>query len=145
MSWCGYRYTEVGELKIYTRTVRSALCLSELERVVLLFILDRTIGWHKVWDTISSAQFVSGVIRRGGQRVASGTRLTTSQINEALSCLRESEAIELDRSRGKVAFKINEYWCHPDLRDCGMWELHENDYDYDNAAITDGKRSRQVE
>lgn len=134
MNCCGYKFTELGELKIYNRTIRSALCLSGPEQVVLLFILDRTIGWRKLWETISPSQFVNGVIRRKRGRdifVGSGTHLTSDQLNEALMRLRERGAIEIERRGGKVAYKINEYWCHPDLEELGMWEITEGDYDYE--------------
>ena len=145
MSDCGYRYSERGQLKIHSRVNRCSLFLSEEERLVLLFILDRTIGWRKVWATISCSQFVNGVIRRSGEgaiRVASGTRLTPSQVDGALTRLLEGGAIEIERFAGKVAYKINEYWCHPSLQEVGMWELNESDYDYDED--TGGKRSRPV-
>ncbi len=137
MSWCKYGYNQLGQLKIYTRTVRSALCLPEPERVVLLFILDRTIGWRKVWDSITSGQLVSGVMRRKEGRavvVTSGTRLTASQINETLERLLERKAIEIERFGDRADYKINENWCHPDLRGLGMWELNDSDYDPDEGA-----------
>ena len=148
MSKCGYKYSELGELKIYTRIVRSSLFLLEEERVVLLFILDRTIGWHKVWNTNSSGQFVGGVKRRRkGKRVvvASGTHLTSDQVNGALMRLLEREAIEIERFGKKVAYKINEYWCHPDLQELGMWEVNESDFDYGHEQGTSGRRSRPAE
>lgn len=134
---CGYKYSKLGELKIYNRVCRSLLFLSEEERLVLLFILDRTIGWHKVWSTISSAQFVGGVVSRRGKRAivrAKGTRLTSDQVEEALTRLRDRGAINIDRFGAKVAYKINEYWSHPGLDASGMWRVEESDFEYDEDA-----------
>ena len=131
---CGYKYRPLAELKIYSRIVCSSLFLREDERVVLLFILDRTIGWHNVWETISTTQFANGVItrRRGCDVVAgSGTALTSDQVNAALTRLERRGAIEAETFRGKVAYKIEEHWCHPDLEELGMWELNDSDFDYE--------------
>jgi hypothetical protein len=130
MNWRGIGYTQLGQLKIYSRTVRSAICLPEAERAVLLFILDRTIGWQRQWETITVAQFVRGVRRRwDGRRVtvAQGTRLDPAQIQAALQNLEELSAIEVERNGAAAEYKISEDWCHTDLRGSRMWELTEND------------------
>lgn len=138
MMWCGYNYTTLGELRIYSRIVRSSMCLPENERLVLLFILDRTVGWHRVWETISLSQFANGVNRhRGGSRVvvSRGTRLSPSEVTEALERLESLGAITADHWGPELAFKINENWLHPDLRSLGMWELSEEDFDYETGAV----------
>jgi len=135
MSSCGYKYMELGQLKLCTRTVRNSFCLPRAEQVVLLFILDRTVGWNKVEEKISTSQFVNGVIRRKRGHdilMAGGTRLTVDEVNEALTRLKERGAIETTSCEGKVAYSVNEDWCHPDLRELGMWELNESDYDYEH-------------
>lgn len=133
MPHCGYKYTELAELKICTRTNRNSFCLPEAERLVLMFILDRTIGWHRVWEFISNRQFVDGVSRRRRGRdvlVIRGTGLMSGQVDEALTCLLERNAIAIGQFGRKMAYKVNEHWCHPDLEDQRMWEVNESDYRY---------------
>jgi hypothetical protein len=128
-----YTYDRVGELKIYTRIVRSVMCLTEQERLVLLFILDRTIGWHRVWETISEQEFIGGVFRRrGGHKltVVRGTGLSRSQLRGALVSLQHLDAITLGRLGSRTEYKINEYWCHPDVRQCAMWNVGEGNFEY---------------
>ena len=132
MPQCGYRYTELGELKIYTRTNRNSFCLPEPQRRVLLFILDRTIGWHKVWKIISPSHFIRGVSNRlgsAGRFVIRGTGLTSEQVNQAVENLRKLGAIEVQGDPSRMSFRINELWSHPDLTE--MWQLGEGDYEYE--------------
>jgi len=132
MSYCNYRYTTLGQLKISTRTNRNAFCLPHAERLVLMFILDRTIGWHNVWATISLRQFVKGAFRRKNGRdclLVRGTGLTFNEVEMALTRLRERDAIEIERFGRRIAYKINELWCHPDLTRLKMWEINNSDYD----------------
>lgn len=127
---CGYTYTVLGELKIYSRTIRSAMCLPEEERLVLLFILDRTVGWHRVWETISPSQFADGVSRRG-LVVGRGTGLRSAEVDDALQHLQTLGAIRVERHGRAIAYKVDEYWLHPDLQGYGMWELNEGDFEYE--------------
>lgn len=132
-----YTYDRLGELKIYTRVVRSVICLTEQERLVLLFILDRTIGWHRVWAFISEREFIGGVFRRRGGRkltVARGTGLTRSQLSGALESLQQLDAIQLGRLGNRTEYKINEYWCHPDVLEFEMWNVGEGNFKYPPAT-----------
>lgn len=140
MQTCNYKYTTLGELKIYGRTIRSSFSLPDVERNVMLFVLDRTVGWHNVWEFISPSEFVNGVRRRksGNVRVVvAGTALTLEQLDEALASLKERGAIEIDRIGDKVVYKVNEDWSHPDLQGPPMWELNEADYDYFDGDTED--------
>ena len=133
---CIHVFTTLGQLKIYQRIVRSSLSMAEPERRVLLFILDRSIGWNKASEIIATQEFVEGVFRRkkGHRRtIVRGTGLTTQQLREALDNLHEIGAITwADEPRG-TRYWIDEDWCHSELRVVGgkfMWEVHENDYRY---------------
>jgi DNA-binding transcriptional ArsR family regulator len=134
---CGYIYTTLGELKIYSRTVRSSMCLPDRERALLLFILDRTIGWHRPLKFITLSEFSSGVRRRKlGREVvfARGTGLPPAQVVEGLEWLQRLGAIELEHYGPKVAYKLNSDWCHPDIEGSGMWELQEGDFEGEEDA-----------
>ena len=137
MSLCNYEYTTLGQLKIYNRTNRNSFSLPDTERIILMFILDRTVGWRKVWEKISPSEFVSGVKRRRGQRIiviVNGTHVTPDQLNEALIGLEERGAIEILHIRGKTFYKISDEWSPSELEGSGMWELGEGDYDYYEEA-----------
>jgi hypothetical protein len=134
---CGFTYTTLGELKIYSRTVRSSMCLPERDRALLLFILDRTVGWHRPSEIITPSQFASGVRRRrhGSMVVfARGTGLTPAQVDEGIERLQRLGAIELEHYETQVAYKINPDWCHPDIQGSGMWELQDDDFEGEEDA-----------
>jgi hypothetical protein len=131
-----YKYTERGYLKIYNRVVRNALSLGATERVVLLFILDRTAGWRKVTEEISDEEFLGGVFRglRGQKHViVRGTGLEASELSEAITNLQQMGAIAVDRVGSKSLYRIEEGWCHPEItreRRWRPWEFNEADYHY---------------
>ena len=134
----GYKYTKLGQLKLYNRIVRSSFSLPDAERSVLLFILDRTVGWQKAAETISNKEFERGVYRRkGGQSrlVTQGTGLSPEQINRAVAALCELRAIEVDHIASKSIYGIEAKWCHPELEIKGMskiWSVGEGDFIYKN-------------
>ncbi|MGE0773950.1 MAG: hypothetical protein AB7L36_02785 [Sphingomonadaceae bacterium] len=105
---------------------------------MLLFILDRTIGWHKVWKIISLSHFVDGVPDRlggAGRFMVRGTGLTPAGVNRAIDSLSKMGAIEVQGEWPRMGYRINELWKHPDLRE--MWELNESDYIYDHDIEDD--------
>jgi len=128
-----HTHTERGQLKLYSRTVRNSNALPVTQGLVLLFILDRTIGWQKVFETISVGEFARGSFRRkSGRRfkIAPGTGLSSKEVVAAISDLREIGAIEVSNVGSKTAYRVAEDWCHPDLQHAGMWRLNESDYVY---------------
>lgn len=134
---CGYNYTPLGQLKVYNRTIRQARLLSADSQAVLLFILDRTIGWRKVWEAISFLEFQNGIFRRrGGERVlvAPGAGLSTNRAKRAIAALRLCGAIEVMSVRSKQHYRIVPEWHHCDLTGVRSrtWELNETDYVYDD-------------
>jgi len=132
MPYCSYRYTTLGQLKISTRTNRNSFFLPDAERRVMMFVLDRTIGWHNVWAPISLRHFVNGVFRRKNGRdlvLIRGTGLTLDEVKEAVARLHEHQAIEIEQLGRRTIYKINEFWSHPDLRSLHMWEINGGDYE----------------
>lgn len=133
-------YTGLGQLKIYERTVNNAFSLSEDERLVLLFILERTVRWRTEWAYISEREFSNGVFRwRGGARriVVRGTNLTGHALRRAIATLRQMGAIVTDTDPAGTGYRINENWRHPELISMGgldLWDLNESDYHYDEGA-----------
>lgn len=62
------------------------------------FILRRTIGWRKTWDSISLGQFQKGV---RGREKNTGTGLSISQIRRAIKGLEEKGFIKVIRQKRK--------------------------------------------
>ena len=141
---CSYRLTERGQLKVYNRIVRSSLSLGEAERLTLLFVLDRTIGWQKVLKAISHAEFLNGVFRKkAGHRrlVVHGTGLSWERVCQAIHSLEGMGAIRVHRLGSADVYEINDDWCHPDLpREgaCKVWDLNESDYIGESDAWAEG-------
>lgn len=132
-SLCNYKYTMLGQLKIYNRTNRGSFSLPDIDRIVLMFILDRTVGWRKVWERISPSEFINGVKRRRSGRVilmVNGTNLTPDQLDGAIAGLQERGAIKILNINGIKFYKVSEDWSPTALEASGMWELGEGDYDY---------------
>ena len=131
-----YSHNNLGQLKIYQRTVNSAFSLGDEERLVLLFVLERTIRWGRVWERISESEFFNGVFRRrNGQRmmVVRGTRVSAAALDRAIASLRQMEAIETHTTPSGTSYRINESWRHPELLTMGnldLWDLNESDYVY---------------
>ena len=136
----GIRYNERAQLKIYNRIVASFFCLPEDERLVLLFILQRTVGWGKAWKTISPQDFSTGVFRGdAGQRnvIIGGTGLASDRVTQALRSLQGMGAVEAHELGRQTIYRIIEDWCHPELPTEGryrIWSVHESEYAYDEAA-----------
>lgn len=139
-----HSYSERGQLKIYQRTLNSAFSLSNNERLVLLFILERTVRWKRAWEYISEREFSNGVFRRqeGARRiVVRGTRLSAEAVDRAIASLRQMGAIETDTNPAGKGYRINENWRHPELISMGhlnLWDLSEGDYEYDEGAGGEG-------
>lgn len=125
-----------GLYKISSRSVRNSLSLSRDERDVFLFILDRTIGWKKVWECFPMREFVHGVYRgRPGRRrlVTASVDLRPEAIAAALAALKSVGAIEPAELAPDTCYRIVEDWTHPNLLGRGrnaMWEVNEADRDY---------------
>ena len=138
-----HRYTELGQLKIYQRTLNSAFSLSDEERLVLLFILERTVRWKREWAYISEKEFSNGVFRRreGTRRiVVRGTGLPADALDRAIASLRQMGAIEMATNAAGAGYRIKENWRHPELISMGplnLWDLNEGDYNYDEGADGD--------
>jgi hypothetical protein len=132
----GYSYNFRGQLKIYQRMVRSSFSLADHERSVLLFVLDRTIGWRRLSTRISMSEFYNGVFRGTGPSrtlVVRGTGLTAEQLTLAIARLVELGAIETQSTPPHVIYRIKEAWIHPELPGAGplsLWEVNESDYVY---------------
>jgi hypothetical protein len=131
-----YRYHQSGKLKIYSRIVRSCFALSESERLVLLFIMDRSIERGRSFALIPMREFENGVTRKkDGKRVSvvRGTGLSSKQVAVAIDALQEIGAITASCGASQIFCHINEEWLHPDLPKKGkwaIWGLNESDYDY---------------
>lgn len=136
MIYLGVTYTERGQLKMYNRVVPSSFSLPQAERSVLLFILQRTVGWRKVWEAISIKQLVGGVFRRsGGKRhaIVRGTGLPTHEVSRAIAILREIGAVETEEHGPRTIYRIVPEWIHPDLLGgtaYAIWQITESDYIY---------------
>ena len=131
----GYRFTERGQLKIYNRIVSSSFSLPDHERLVLLFILDRTVRWRKVFAFISMPEFQNGVFRRR-RVVVRGTGLAPELIEQALENLERTGAIDSIRTMSGMAYCINETWCDRDLLE--RWEINDDDLVRDDQADEEG-------
>jgi len=134
-----YRYGQSGQLKIYARTVRSCLSLPEDERLVMLFVLDRSVERGNSLAIISLKEFEGGIIRKkAGKRVTvvRGTGLAPERVTIAIDALREAGAITACRQGSNISCYINEDWLHPDLPQQGqfaLWSVNESDYIYPNC------------
>jgi hypothetical protein len=91
--------------------------LSPSEFMVLLFILDRTLGWNKDSEVITRRQMLKGVASRG-TLYHRGLSLSASTIDTTLNRLEEKGVIERRRiMRGVttyVEFEINLLWSPSD-------------------------------
>lgn len=123
-----YAFNDKGYRKMYGRTVRSAAALPPNERAVLLFVLQLTLGWNKVWARIAPQDFQRGVWRRiHGRRLASapGLGLSAEEIGAAIAGLVECGAL---LSAHFDMYALNENWMHPAV--IPMWSLDDSDYIY---------------
>src|SRR5690606_28687453 len=68
-------------------TVLSALTRGEI--LVLIYILRRTLGFHKRRDAIPLRQFVHGIVAKDGRRLDCGTGLSRRQV---INCIASLEA-----------------------------------------------------
>lgn len=131
-----FHYKERGQLKVYQRTLNSAFSLGNDERLVLLFILERTVRWRTEWAYISESEFSNGVFRRReGIRgiVVRGAALPPEKFERAITSLCEMGAIETHSTGLKTSYRINENWRHHELLEMGrlnLWDLNETDYEY---------------
>lgn len=137
MIYFGVTYTKIGQLKMYNRVVPSSLSLPPEERSVLLFILQRTVGWGKMWEAISPVQFERGVFRRsGGKRhvIVRGTGLPYAQVSQAIAILRAMGAADTEEYGSRTVYRIIPEWLHSDLREgAAIWEVNEADIMYHEA------------
>lgn len=132
-----HNYNILGKLKVYSRTVRNAMCLPDRERGLLLFILDRTLGWGRTSEIISTRQFIGGVSRpRGGRKIVfgMGTGLSAADVHDGLQHLQRLGAIRAVRQGNAVEYEVVEDWSHPNLDGSGMWGLNDADYDYEEVT-----------
>ena len=134
-----YRYKPSGQIKIYSRIVRGSLALPEDQRLVLLFVLDRSIERGNSLATISLKEFEGGIIRKkAGKRVTvvPGTKLPPERLIAAIDALRDAGAITISRREANIFCSINEDWLHPVLPRTGpyaLWGVNERDYLYPNG------------
>lgn len=61
--------------------------LNDKERLALLFVFDRTVGWGKEWERISRGQCVYGIEDANGKRVATGFASNESRAGAILKRL----------------------------------------------------------
>ena len=140
MALFGITYSERAQLKIYSRVIPSCFSLSEYERLVLLFILQRTVGWRKAWEVIAPREFEVGAFRRkAGQKImiVRGTGLAPGRVIQAVQSLRTMGAIETHEYPSRTAYRVIEDWCHPDLPqegDYAPWRVNEVEYRYSECA-----------
>lgn len=134
-----HRYRQSGQFKIYARVVRSCLSLSEDERLVLLFLLDRSVERGRSFAVLSLKELDVGIIRKKASKrvmVVQGTGLSPERVTTAIDALRGIGAITTYRQDANLSCHINEDWLHPDLPQQGqfaLWGLNENDYIYPNC------------
>lgn len=131
-----HQYRQSGQFKIYSRIVRSCFSLSEDERLVLLFVLDRSVERGNSFATISLKEFESGIVRKSAGRryvVVQGTGLPPERIIGAINALREIGAIQASGNGSTISCGINDDWLHSELPQQGkwaIWGLTERDYEY---------------
>lgn len=131
-----YRYQQSGQFKIYARTVRSCLSFPEDQRLVMLFVLDRSVERGNPLATISLKEFEHGIFRKvAGKRimVVAGTKLPPARISAAIDALRDAGAITASRQGASMCCSINDSWLHSELPQGGrysLWGVNEGDYIY---------------
>lgn len=131
-----YSYSQSGQFKTYSRIVRSSFSLPEDERLVLLFVLDRSVERGNSLAVITLGEFEKGVVRKKGGNhtlVVRGTGLSPDRITAAIDALRQIGAITASSRGSQISCHINEDWLHPELPQEGrwaMWGLTESDYAY---------------
>lgn len=131
-----HRYSQNGQFKVYARFVRSCFSLDEDERLILLFIIDRSVERGKSTADITLKEFEGGIFRkRAGKRymVVRGTGLPPQRITNAIDALVQIGAIQAYCNGPSFYCNINDGWLHPELPQQGpwaMWQLTESDYDY---------------
>lgn len=132
----GIRYSQRAQLKIYNRIVPSCLALPERERLVLLFVLQRTVGWRKAWDLIYAKEFEIGAFRKNAGKksmIVPGTGLPPDQVTQAIASLQAMGAVEAHGYGSRTAYRIVEDWCHPELpqgSNYEIWKVNESEYIY---------------
>lgn len=89
-------------------------CFTSTEFSLLMFVYDRTYGWSKVWERISSTQCVDGVFSKEGicyagacSSSASRARNTLSSLVERGILLRKDSNSPVDRA---YYYAINANW-----------------------------------
>ncbi|WP_148650936.1 hypothetical protein [Sphingopyxis granuli] len=129
-------YRQSGQFKIYARTVRNCLSLPEDQRIVMLFVLDRSVERGKSLAMISLKEFECGIFRKkAGKRVivVAGTKLPPARISAAIYALRDAGAITASRQGATICCSINDSWLHSELPQEGrysLWGVNEGDYVY---------------
>lgn len=81
--------------------------LSEAEGRCLLYIARRTYGFHKEEDRISFSQFIKGIKNKDDEILDYGAGLSRPSVNEALSNLRKSNLILVEKSTKGNYYSIN--------------------------------------
>jgi DNA-binding transcriptional ArsR family regulator len=88
--------------------------LSGNEISVLMFVLDRTLGWGKDWEAISKSHFETGFLdRKTGERWAGKVGMTRRTIDATLRRLIDEKKLILERpgSEGEVnRYALNREW-----------------------------------
>ncbi|AMB46905.1 hypothetical protein [Methylobacterium sp. AMS5] len=74
--------------------------------LVLRFIADRTFGWSKTAEFISAAQFLNGIVSKGGELICAGLPLGKTKLYDSLSILKQAGALTVETIRGRVQYSI---------------------------------------
>lgn len=76
--------------------------LSDPELYVLLYIVRRTLGFHKLSDVISREQFFFGITKKNGEVLDEGCGISHSSLYPALAGLQEKGLIRIERRRDRI-------------------------------------------
>src|SRR5205823_6114798 len=80
--------------------------LSDAELFILLYIVRRTLGFHKAADIITPHQFLSGVRTRLGIVLDEGCGISRKHLYHALGGLKDKGLIAIQRRRSRRAGNI---------------------------------------
>ena len=84
--------------------------LAPSELKVLLYLVRRTFGFQRQHDAVSLRQICSGIVRKNGKRLDSGTGLSKQGAITAVKSLEARGLIVVDRERTDDGYnKINKY------------------------------------
>ena len=126
--------SSLGRLKVVTRFLRYGQSLAPEVLKVLLFILDRTVGWNKAMVAISRRDFMNGTrSRRRNELSCLPIGLSMDVVNEAIALLVEVGAIRANTIRASTYYSLNYDWEVPGLMP--MWEVDEDDYCYPEGDL----------